>query len=350
MVFDALSDLARRRTTKRYHDGVRRFLPACLAIACGARTELGTTPDASIDVASHDAVLELTEVGPPPPACTATQTTSLGPTNGIVNGLALDDAYVYFRESDGLSRLPKGGGIPQHVGATQLTGGSFINAFVVDAKYAYLGDANGAVVRVAKQGGPEESLGLNVPQALFTLDGENLYAWGWEGSTNLYRLVLGGGMTVVTSSLPALTNSIVIDGNTAYIGAAQTGLFKLNLLDGLVVFMAQVEAWNLVADATNLYFSTGDHGPNGPNAIMSTAKADGTTTTLTSAKYAFGLALDGGQIYYTDEFEGTVRRISTQGGVSAIIDSTPDDYPTAIATDDRCVYWSSVGGIWVAPR
>lgn len=208
-----------------------------------------------------------------------------------------------------------------------------------------------ALVRVPKQGGTPQPLGLKIDTLLMTFDNTDIYTWPWEGAPTLYRLsTQGGAPTLITSALPPLTNSVVIDGPMAYVGAAQSGLFTLTLSDGTLQQTSAITAWNVVIDATDIYFTTGDNGAVGPNAIVRIPKGGGLATVVTNAEYAFGIALDGDQIYYADEFEGTVRRIAKTGGPTVVIYSFPQDFPSAVAVDETCVYWASGGGIWVAGK
>ena len=73
------------------------------------------------------------------------------------------------------------------------------------------------------------SLNTTVAGAGVALDSASLYAWSFEGAPDLFRVPLNGGAsTVVTTALPtSVTDSVVIDGATAYVGGYELGLFAL---------------------------------------------------------------------------------------------------------------------------
>jgi sugar lactone lactonase YvrE len=233
----------------------------------------------------------------------------------------------------------------------QISGGTSVNAFAVDGTYAYFGAPDTTVVRMLKQGGATESLGLHVNQALFAMTSTSLYTWAYEGTT-LYRIPLAGGPgTMVTSSLPPVTNTIAVepDESVAYVASSTQGLFVLHLADATLDPMAPGSAWNVVMDDNALYFTTSNNGPTGSNAVMSIPKGGGIPNTLATSTYAFAIALSGDHLYYTDEWAGTVQRVSKQGGLPTLVTADVDSYPTAIVTDDTCVYWATIGGVWAAP-
>lgn len=328
---------------------VRLALIAPLLFACGARTPLDDTkPDADVDV-NDEQDSGLTTDGPTVLACAISRTQLVSAQ--LAAGIVIDASFVYYRTPEGLWRVAKSGGVPTFIGAMGIAGSSLLSAFTLDTTDVYYGAADGGLVRAAKQGAATpQPLGLYAEQLLVSVDSTNVYAWSWKGSTTLFRLPLGGGtLTKVTTTLPSSVNFISIDESGAFLSADQDGLFLIDLSNGDIQNISQRTAWNVVIDATYAYFTTGNDG-SGVNAVLQVTRNGATTTTITTANYAFALALDTENIYYTDVFEGTVRRVAKTGGDSAAIYSQSESFPMAVAVDDVCVYWTTVAGISAAPK
>ena len=77
--------------------------------------------------------------------------------------------------------------------------------------------------------------------------------------------------------------------------------------------LSMLSASNAVIDASNVYFTTKTTGTSGTNQVVRVAKTGATTQVLATAKFAYGLALDGAALYFADRFEGTIRRVWTTG-------------------------------------
>jgi hypothetical protein len=329
-------------------------------VACGARTQLdddasssdADTPDlveTSVDVVLADVAGE--EVTAPPAQCDVTTPTVLATSSTFASQVALDDSFAYFAQYTSIERVSKAGGASQLIASAWLVSSPVVAGFALDATDLYYVAEMYHVDRLPKGGGTEQELfDLYSEVPLTVVNGPHLYVWSGDGGTTLFRIpTAGGASTVVTSQLPAYTNAIAIDGNVAYVTSNATGTWVVDLTNGSALQRDTMPAWNVVIDSTYAYFTTGNHDPKGPNAVMRMAKTGGAPEELAKATYAFALALDGDSVYFTDTNAGAIERVPKGGGVPTTVATDGDD-PIGIAVDDRCVYWTNAHGLVATPK
>jgi sugar lactone lactonase YvrE len=77
---------------------------------------------------------------------------------------------------------------------------------------------------------------------------------------------------------------------------------------------------------------------------MAVPLAGGTVTTLVSAsgQYAYGMAVDTANVYWTNFGDGTVMKVPLGGGAATTLVSGQDS-PVGVAVDATSVYWANYG-------
>jgi hypothetical protein len=157
--------------------------------------------------------------------------------------------------------------------------------------------------------------------------------------------VESNGNTVEVASFPnEATVDVVSDGTNAFVTTvrndAKGGRVVRIEPSGTVLTLAQTSdaPWALVADDTYVYFATRGSG------VSRVAKTGADAPFALSAPntYAAGVAVAGGNVYYTS-VDG-VHRVSTSGGDDALFAADPHG-PDAIVADGSAVYWLDRGTV-----
>lgn len=196
------------------------------------------------------------------------------------------------------------------------------------------------VSRVEKAGGAEVILGPADDMTLqIAVDAENVY---WGGRAALFRRPKLSGDPVVELSGIDVLGSVARDG---YVYFGDWSILPSFLhrwsRDGdhetFVPHNGQLWAPILLADREHLY-----QMPHQTDASLSLDRVrlrDGQVDALTRATLVFGMALDAGSVYLSSA--QTVLRVALEDGtVETLFAFTANDYPTALAVDDRYVYLS----------
>jgi len=172
---------------------------------------------------------------------------------------------------------------------------------VLDDTYVYFGNAGipkepttGALLRVPKAGGPALVLaGAETSPGPLAIDATNLY---WAHDTVLTQMPLAGGPRTTVAPFDGLV--FAIGGGTAFL-----------------VQVATILSVPLGGSGTPMNFAMDN------NQIGS-------------------IAADAANVYWCDQFSGTVEQMSGTGGSMLTIASN-QMYPSSIAVDASYVYWTT---------
>ena len=88
---------------------------------------------------------------------------------------------------------------------------------------------------------------------------------------------------------------------------------------------------------------------------MSSGATNGVSVLLDDGKAKWGVAIDDANVYFTQQHDGEVARVSKSGGAPTVIGAFQGDTTIGVAVDDVCVYWTvnglnGPGHIMAAPK
>ena len=243
--------------------------------------------------------------------------------------------------------------------------GAFLAEGYLDSPYALTAGADAVyfrTTRVPLGGGAIKELSpIYVDVAAVAVDAVALYwlqrdGYGGQGAVgSLWKAPLGGGVPVELAAGQPNPHAVVVAGGYAYwtnSGTRQPGsgawnqdgaLLRIALAGGApeVLASALARPTGLVGTADRLCFATSEDG-----AIRTMSFQGGPVTTLLmGGSNPWGLALDGGDLYWTESIPtGAVRRISLAGG-SAVTIAASEKSPAGIAVSGAYVYWAVQNGV-----
>jgi hypothetical protein len=329
---------------------VRTWLLALALVSCGARTDLGGR--VGLDAGAHpdgaaDAAPDAT-----PGACPTT--TMLAQTAPQPDTLVLDGAFVYWRDSSGIWRVPKTGGTAQLLAPAVSHFWPDISAFAIGGGFVfYSDDGNGE--RVPVGGGAPDPLGFTLDIPSFAVGAGHVYVWSHVGFVEISRFDFSGKGLAVVDELPQPPSRMVFVGPTAY-AATDPGVWKLDFGAGNQL-LSGLTAVDVAVDGTDVYFTSSD-ATNGARVLVLSMPSLATTPVADTAG-AFTLALDATDLYFVDADGQRVRRIAGRTGpVTDVATVGPLLAPVDLAVDDACVYFTAssrkdaktAGAVMVAPK
>jgi hypothetical protein len=230
------------------------------------------------------------------------------------------------------------------------TGPAGINGMAIDDSYVYFTDSGDMTLRrVPKCGGDTVLLAhtQNFPGDVVALGGRVF----WNNQSlagSIESIPRGGGATQTLASWTFHEPiGLVADASRLYFSveagdSSQQGISAVPLDGGAVVMLSTYMAAGLALDDTSLYGGiTTDAGPN----IARIPKSGGNPIPIVSTAGANGIAVDATHVYWTTRLEvpnGTLSRAAKSGGTPTIL-AMLHRSPGPIALDDRCVYWGDDG-------
>ena len=159
------------------------------------------------------------------------------------------------------------------------------------------------------------------------------------------------GVLCLAATPPARQNGpLAVDDANVYWGengpSDETSFIaSLPRAGGAVTTLAASVSVALATDGVNLYWGH----PNPPNPVgelLVVPVAGGQVTTLATGALPGCIVLDEDNVYWTDEYEGTVSKVAKSGGPTLTL--APINWPVdtngyAIAVDSSSVYWVADG-------
>jgi hypothetical protein len=219
-------------------------------------------------------------------------------TNDIPQGIAVDSAYVYWVSSNGIMRVPIGGGPQTTFTSTQAIGG-----IAIDATNVYWSNGNNAVMTSPRDGGSPTVVAVAPATAtVLAVDATNVY-WVDTPSGTVAKAPVGGGVATVLAT-----------GQSAS---------------------------SLALDATNVYWT--NYNNDGPGATVMTIPISGGTPTILASgiRGPWGIAVGRSSVYWTSD--NAVKQLPIGGGpATTVLPSDAFSGPFAIAVDETNVYWTDV--------
>jgi len=319
-----------------------------LALACGARTELGVpvSSDAGTDV-----------VVIPPTHCTFDVPTQLA-TTGSADEIIVQDGFVYWIDEQGIHRVATSGGSAMSVTTTPPGFWPAYDHFVIDGPDVVwlMGQELG---KAPLGGGPSQPIisSLAIYYTGVVVGSSGLWVWEGGGPACQLSQVVGGNLDVLTTSLPFSTEQMIVVGSTLYGGSANNGAFMFTGSGGLMSFGTAAVA-DLAWDGTALFF-TEYPGSGGKLSVWRVTPEAGGATAITPASYGSlgGIAVTQENVYFGSRDDGSVERVGKDGTALTVIHDVPDTQAIGVAVDASCVYWvafdnatNDSGSIWVAPQ
>jgi hypothetical protein len=264
--------------------------------------------------------------------------------------LALDASNIYWTEGgpmgeiEGFGRIAK---VPIGGGAVTTWAGGISSALppiAVDETNVYIAD-NFTIKKVPIDGGTVEKLIIadNYVGDL-TTDGINVY-WIDDFFSVVYKIPVNGGTVVILGSGGfGPSGPIDVDDTHVYLMDHFDTIKKVPISGGSVVTIATDLPFlsDLAVDGTNVYFSEQDTGN-----IKKVSVNGGAITTLANGLRGSWniLALDQLNVYWIDQVKvGKVPKVGgtvTYIAVDLVSEAT---IPNAIAADEKSVYWTEVRG------
>ncbi|WP_197041488.1 hypothetical protein [Chondromyces apiculatus] len=263
--------------------------------------------------------------------------------------IALDDTHVYWTNagvasspSGSVARIPKMGGDVQVLAAGQTY--PFIGIAVAGGWVYWTNYSGGTVRRVPVAGGAEETLasGPMNPKGITVTD-THVY-WANNDGTIMRHPVTGPLQQFeVAFSAPGTKPYGVALGNGGLfwaVASADVGVIEyLPLGGGPPSRIAELQDLPLyvATQGDHVYWVNTGAGPS----IVRAPMAGGPTEVLaTSASAgAYGLAVAGPDVYFTNHQQGTITRTSSSPPAAEQVILTGQGKPRLIAADDLAIYW-----------
>jgi len=267
-------------------------------------------------------------------------------------GLAVDSSSVYWTESDlGSTAVKKVGlnGGTVTILASQSGQPNPVNTscLAIDATSVYWIESNqdgSSLKKVGLNGGSVTTLSSQWPVFL-ALDSASVYYTTTYGYISRYT----GAIEKVGKNGGAITTLVTGQDQPRYIVLNSTGIYWVSDWDGSIikagsdggnvttltrVSSAMYRTWPspliIAVDSTNLYYIN-------DQTINKVPLTGGTATILANSFYPIGIAVDSGNVYWTDG-GGAIYKVGINGGNPTSISSGVSS-PTFIAMDSANVYW-----------
>lgn len=336
-------------------------LTVSLLLGCGARAALDVSREDGSNSGST-----ATSGGLGGGGATATTTsgglggTGAGPSTGGAGGglfelgtfdepveLALDGEYVYVSvrgSADGAGQVVK---VPKSGGAsiTLVSGLTKTGHLAVDAAsvfYMHHPKQKYQLTSVSKLGGATKDLTQSFDTCWLAADAENIYcARPMSTPLSVIDKVTGAVKNINNyGSLPVVpTNgrAVLLDDASVFL-AVPLSLLKMSKSDEVFVELVDtiVNVQRLAQDTTQVYWTT----PGWPAALGSVSKEGGEPVWLGEDVEAGtrSLAVYDADVYWTNDIEGTIKRVPKDGGATTVV-ASGQARPGAMVGDASGVYW-----------
>lgn len=276
-------------------------------------------------------------VAPVPPNATL-----LTAGQNVPRNLVADATHLYWLNEGlraegkaGIFRVSKSGGE-----AETLWEGKGVDGIVVagDAVYATL-PAQEQILRIPKSGGTAEPVVSEEPGlSAITTDGTNVY---WTSEAGVSRLTPGGKPRAIISGItPPM--GLAVDGQQVFFYSAISGDMSRAPASGgraRKFFNQELTLHNYLAHDGNLFWSLGSDKKAEIRRISASGGAE--SVVASGQSVPLELAADATHVYWTTGDE-VMRAPHSGGTASPVVEKT--DRSMGVAVDEGFVYWTDRGG------
>jgi hypothetical protein len=269
-------------------------------------------------------------------------------------GLAIDDAWVYFTDTnaDNVMRVAKAGGAPVAIVPHQFAASEQPYGIAVTSTQIFWTAYFAAFIGRAGLAG-ESPLLLSTGQGYATriaVDDTSVY---WIIPGGIRKIGRDGG-TAVAIGAQSGARDLVVDPTGVYLtssGLSSGGglVVRMGLGGEAPVTLASGlnDPQGIALDPTHVYWTE-----KGGGTVMKVPRGGGAATVLASGQQApLGLAVVPAGVYWTNSTGGTVMNVGLDGG-SPVTLVSGQQRPTQIAVDACDVYWldEAAGTVSRVPR
>ncbi len=276
-------------------------------------------------------------------------------------GIAIDDAFVYWVEVDGvIARAPKPGG-PRQVLVTGESQPQFIAVDAANVYWTVIGDGTAArpsgVRKAPKAGGQPIDLLTDPSLQAWEIAVDDAFVyWSDEGAGNALHRVFripkqGGAATALVMLAGDAQNdkdkitSIAVDATSLYFcdhvaSAIYRKADKNDPQSALVKLAGAMTPDGIALSADDVFWTSFSDAGSDPSGLYKAPKAGGAPVTLaTSLQATNAVSVFGGEVFWGAFYDGTVNRTPTSGGATTRIASGQN--PVRIGVDARWVFWTN---------
>jgi hypothetical protein len=261
--------------------------------------------------------------------------------------IAVDATHVYWTDEAVVKRRAKAGG------EVEVVASNGWNSLVVDGTHVYWAYAfEKFLQRQSKGAGTIEDIATEQSAVHIALDATHVY-WTTFTQGTVMRREIGATLGAVETIASGLTGpmEIALDGTHVYWTDWIDGTIKRRTkAPGATELIAtdqdSVEA--LVTDATHLYWTTGD---DEQGAVVRRSKTGGPIETVATGAGIGDLALDGGGIFWTSDFDGSATGIYGLGPTDGAPRLLAHDVgPIRLAIDADSIYFTAADPVHLRAR
>jgi hypothetical protein len=249
--------------------------------------------------------------------------------------VAVDETYAYFvsyQENGYVAKVPLVGG-EVVILATEQNGPARIAVNETHVFWtSYLG---GTVNQILKSGGTTETIGTYTSPLGIEVNNTHIY---WADNTDngtIYRKSLSGESVEIITNTASWAWGLILDNDAIYYTTyGASAVYFVPFIGGNPVFITNTQDYpTAITMADNILYWVSS------NNIESVSSQGGVVTTLTSNHKPYGIAINGNNVYFTDDDEKAVLMVPKSGGESIPV-ATNLVKPQLMTADEVSVLWA----------